>query len=128
MVIRFLLLVLFIALSGCLKESDTIYVFLSQNQGKPVMKVNGNVVNDFDSLGDRLGYFFNDKKDVSLYILFSDGVALSDAENVIGVAQAIGYSNIKLYSISMKTEKMQKINRSNPEPFSDNILKIIGEK
>lgn len=128
MAIKFIFLILFTTLSGCLKESDTIYVFLSQNQNKVIAKVNGDIVNDFDSLGDRLSSLFKDKKGVALYILFKDGVAFSDAENVIGVAQAIGYSNIKLYSISMKTEKMQEINRSSPKPVSDNILRIIGAK
>ncbi len=125
---RILLLVLFIALSGCLKDSDVVYILLSKNQNIVSIRVNGNAVKDFDSLGDKLRYLFKDKKHASLSILFANGVALSDAVDVIGLAQAIGYSNIKLYSINLTTEKMQEINRSKPEPVSDDTLKIIGAK
>jgi hypothetical protein len=126
---KFIFLLLVFNLLGCLEQNDVVYVYLSQSQGKLVTKVNGSVAKNFDAVGDKLSYFFKDKRDdTDLYIIFKDGVAFSDARNIVGLAQAIGYSNIKLYTLTMETEKMQEIERDIPVFVPDNILSFIGAK
>ncbi len=129
MIIRLLLLVLAVFVSGCHRQNDTVYVYLFIDTNRLVTKVNGSYVKDFDTLGDRLSSLFKDKKeDTSLSVIFNDSVPLSDAENVVGLAQAIGYSDIKLYALTTKTEKAQEVNLGLPKPLSDSTLKDIGAK
>jgi hypothetical protein len=129
MMIRFLFLLFTFNLSGCVSQDDITYVYLSSDLNKLETKVNGGSIKDFDSLGEKLSSVFKAKKrDTILYIVFRDDVGLSDAENIVGLAQAIGYSDVRLYALNMKTEKMQKINLALPEPLSDNLLRFIGAK
>jgi biopolymer transport protein ExbD len=116
-----ILVTLFLITLNCFAENDT-YIVLNINKNNKSILVDGQTIlmnNMYDELSNVL-----DKKgnDIQLFILFNQSLKFSDATDMKGLAQAVGFKNIRLFSYSLDTGKMIEIEINKPAvPIPINI-------
>ena len=116
-----ILVTLFLITLNCFAENDT-YIVLNINKNNKSILVDGQTIlmnNMYDELSNVL-----DKKgnDIQLFILFNQSLKFIDATDMKGLAQAVGFKNIRLFSYSLDTGKMTEIEINKPAvPIPINI-------
>lgn len=108
-----IIVTLFLITLNCFAENDT-YIVLNINKNNKSILVDGQTIlmnNMYDELSNVL-----DKKgnDIQLFILFNQSLKFSDATDMKGLAQAVGFKNIRLFSYSLDTGKMIEIEINKP--------------